>query len=884
MENTSKPSVIEELEIESSNRVFTGPAKRLIDKLAPMSSHVEAYQKRWFWELLQNACDYNDQVKIEVEITKDFLCFRHNGKAFTMNQALNLILPDSDKDDKADRNVVGRYGSGFIATHILSTEIRVSGLLLSKQNREIPFSFPLNRMNREEKEKTQLANCLQDSQNQFRESLIKAAPHKRSYTTEFKYNLSKPYAFVNAEETVERGLSFIEEVLPYVFAFQPKLIEVAIVNGKERAIYSCARKSGGEAVTTVIDYEEGTPKSTDRFTIRLFPSADTFVAVEVEDGKIVELPKDLPKLFKVYPLIGTEEFPFPCVVHSLDLVPNLERSTIELSENDKANREVLQRATVAYGMMLEQLCKEDYACCYNVCELSPGSFETKVKDWFKASISDKLKEKLLVHPVVATNEGKRTSLKFISIPCCEKVHYASYYRLIDETNFSIPIEAESERWSNVVNFSVFPEAKFDFKNLLDSTIGKKHPLSGFLKSPETIYDWLKDFINLLILSEQSELLKKYPIVPQQDGRLRTLDSQIFWDNEIPEELKDIHELISKESFRALLLHKSLEEIGEKLLESKREKSEKDILESIDKAMQNASEDEHTPEFLDALRRILNWTSKIESDELKRKMPWFATERPLLVMRALTSDANRDMVFSIIQSGKMEILAELVKSGVSNEKLASLVEISRSSSSMESLVRIGKIAEEIGGYEKILERSEELLEEKQDKEFKLRIGKDVEDILKDLLSTDLPHYIPQYLGSGPYDFVIKNERNGKEYYLELKSIKESNMEAIKMAISQARHACEYPHRSALCVIRRPSGTGVLTKEFLRKNIICVYQIGTDLRSVVDEADQVSGILRASKSIKLFIKDAEMKAHLDQKYIDRLGKSFESLKGKIIEQLG
>jgi len=68
---------IQETEIEKKLSI---PAKRLMEKLEPIPSKIEFLQYRWFWELVQNASDFNTGVDIEVEQNENTLIFRHNGQ------------------------------------------------------------------------------------------------------------------------------------------------------------------------------------------------------------------------------------------------------------------------------------------------------------------------------------------------------------------------------------------------------------------------------------------------------------------------------------------------------------------------------------------------------------------------------------------------------------------------------------------------------------------------------------------------------------------------------------------------------------------------------------------------------------------------------------
>jgi uncharacterized protein YxjI len=74
---------------------YSIPAKRVMEHLKPILSKSNHLRKRWMWELLQNASDLGDDVKARFELTDNQMVFIHNGKAFSLDEAYNLIMPDS---------------------------------------------------------------------------------------------------------------------------------------------------------------------------------------------------------------------------------------------------------------------------------------------------------------------------------------------------------------------------------------------------------------------------------------------------------------------------------------------------------------------------------------------------------------------------------------------------------------------------------------------------------------------------------------------------------------------------------------------------------------------------------------------------------------------
>ena len=90
----------------------------------------EDYEKRWFWELLQNAKDSveeNQSIKVKIEITDDQISFLHTGSPFELDDILSLIIQGSSKNNKEGKT--GKFGTGFITTYLLSKEVCITGKL-----------------------------------------------------------------------------------------------------------------------------------------------------------------------------------------------------------------------------------------------------------------------------------------------------------------------------------------------------------------------------------------------------------------------------------------------------------------------------------------------------------------------------------------------------------------------------------------------------------------------------------------------------------------------------------------------------------------------------------------------------------------------------------
>ena len=88
--------------------------------------------KRWIWEMIQNAKDVpNDfgKVDIKIELTEKSLTFSHNGSYFKVENILGILQQVSSKDSKNEEGQTGKFGTGFIGTHLLSTKVKIKGIV-----------------------------------------------------------------------------------------------------------------------------------------------------------------------------------------------------------------------------------------------------------------------------------------------------------------------------------------------------------------------------------------------------------------------------------------------------------------------------------------------------------------------------------------------------------------------------------------------------------------------------------------------------------------------------------------------------------------------------------------------------------------------------------
>lgn len=94
---------------------------------AAQNSDRAGVQWRWPFELMQNAHDAgprdgNDQVEVKFVLQDTRLVVRHTGKPFTAQELAALLSGGSSKEFDSEETT-GRFGTGFLVTHALSTRV-----------------------------------------------------------------------------------------------------------------------------------------------------------------------------------------------------------------------------------------------------------------------------------------------------------------------------------------------------------------------------------------------------------------------------------------------------------------------------------------------------------------------------------------------------------------------------------------------------------------------------------------------------------------------------------------------------------------------------------------------------------------------------------------
>lgn len=880
-----------ELEDAREQQRLNIPAKRLLEKLVPIPSNVQDLQRRWFWELLQNASDYNDTVDIILELHKDAVIFKHNGNPFRPIDTENLIAPDSGKDSEElkDKDMIGQFGTGFISTHILSSKITVEGVIKSERITDYysKFTFTLNRSEFNDKEA--LKRSIQISSKELNESVRQISYNPSEFNTIFSYDLNAHLPNINPRDVVRKGLEYVSDVLPYTLAFMPKVKSVTINNYNTDFFDSLSKK------ITVKERDEKSVSvlvGDDEINLRIFKDQGVELIVRIEKGRLIPYPINITKLFCSLPMIGTEDFCFPVVINSKLFAPKNERDGINLSDNDSSNRNLIKAALVAFRSLISYVSNETITDCFHLVKFPSIHLKNETdKTWYRNNIIDVLKDILLNAKIVdceKTSEDldtrivlKDAIMPYIPFDELSKVKHKEFLLKFYDTvskfkKNKVPEATKFLEWYEAIDFGIFTKNKYTVEMLLEET--KK--LENLIRLSTAIDDhinWLNQLIGFL-LEYDDNLLDKYNIIPNQLDVLLHRKDEINWDEGIDNTLLDIHLLITGDDYRKILLKKEFEE-NSNLLKRERSKNNKSIAKVIDDAFSEFNGNRESNSYISALRQTFKWfnESGISWEELREMFKWFASHRPQLFLETF-DDEKRDQAFVIVQSGKLRSLAKLAESNLSD------AEINAISSNVDIIKELVQIADKIGSMDNILEHARELLEDKLHFEYLQQIGENVELVFKEALQQEGIEVEILHQGWGSHDFEVKNLQNGQSMFIELKSFAHGSGEPFKFAISQVEKAVRMPNQFAICMIERPQANGQITPDYIRNSLMYKTDVSEQLKTALNDQIAFDKIRFNTSDVKLYINlKEEVRASVSKNFLASNHLSFKDLISNITKQI-
>lgn len=636
---------------EDGNRSI---ADKIIKRLRELEKTVENNHGRWAWELLQNAKDSiaddeNRTVAVQVILSTNKVEFKHNGKHFSEQDIRGLINQISSKEvlEGEQTKKTGRFGTGFLTTHLLSKSIEVKGIVEAETSELFSFQFPLDR---EGTTTPLLIPKIETAWEEFHQSTknMNKEYDDRAFNTSFGYVLNT----TEQKDIARIGIEEFMKLLPLVLAFIPKIESVEIINSVSGK--SVTFINGKELIDDlIITIKKAQNGITEDLPIARLTGEKAQIAVQLQKtgtGYKVESNSNIPKLFCDFPLIGTEKFHFPVIVNSFFFHPQTERDGIWLKgkkdgsdEEVNENQEIMLEARNLFEQLLIKITAGNFYELYNVAESELPEVDEKYFDeeWYKTAIQKPIRELLLAASIVEIEKGsEKKPLKEIFFPLKSytNTHQEKVWQFIfDLFPDSVCKREHIQHWADVyweecnrINYATLAATITERENLAN--------LGGMLnRDYYGTMNWLNDVCQFIYEDETNlSLFNKHSITPNQNGVFHKKDD-LFIDEIEDKTLVEILKLLG-DDWGNILLDRNVG-YGKYY-----KKEKKNIAEKITEKLRNPKDNEETRK---AIVLLSEWFEINNPDQSKVLFSELYRSRAELFMNTVV---DKESLYKVMRSG------------------------------------------------------------------------------------------------------------------------------------------------------------------------------------------------------------------------------------------
>ena len=570
-------------------------ADKIKEKLSKVLNDPSQSSRRWIWELMQNAKDLQNifgKVSVEIELSDDKLIFRHNGNPFRMTNITGLIQQVSSKDSSnSDEDVTGKFGTGFIATHLLSDTITVDGVVYHK-NKHRDFEIVLDRSGKTSEELLpKIETALEKIRTIESDPSFSIINDYEDNRLESDYDTTFTYELINEEKkkAARDGIIDLEYTLPLTLVNVPKIKSVKIIDKISSTINEYKREDvsdNGKIRKTMIKL---TAEDTRCFIT--YYTNDLSLSAEVnnfEELILIENFGKTPNLYRDFPLIGSEKFYFPYILNGFKLHPTNDRDGIPI-HSESAHEHIENRKLIEYAFisakdftnyLIELGAKNLFVCAFS--RLPNEKWEAFSKGWYEKLQLDYrsfINDKALVETeVVEDNIPLNIDVNNAFIPYYGETDNdkLAFYNIVKSFvgSRSLPKRESLIKWIKATGpkdelKSWGRELRYSLENFLVDLqkTGNLESLSEKLEGDINPIDWLNNLYEFLINYKETDSFKDYAIIPNQHGYFQKLspDSLHLEDVEanIPDEFLDILTDLG-DNWRAKLIHRSVKLPGQNI--------------------------------------------------------------------------------------------------------------------------------------------------------------------------------------------------------------------------------------------------------------------------------------------------------------------------------
>lgn len=566
--------------------------KQTADKIRQILSKVRetprSSYKRWIWELMQNAKDVKDpafgSVSIKVVLDEDTLIYSHNGLPFEVRHLLGIVKQVSTKSSSSeDEEVTGKFGTGFIVTHLLSDSIDIQGYIHDENGSY--FRLQNLHLDRSGQSSEELIPMIE----QANEYILKVENDrtlfplvenykqnktKDDFDTVFTYKLNSE----RKREAAKEGIADLKNTLPITLASVEEIGEV-IIEDKTTGSLSTYQITDLGADGNVKMLQVKLQGGEDRNYLK-FLKEDFCLIAEVSDFDtlaLVKRSKDQPVLYRDFPLIGSEKFYFPFILNGYEFNPTEDRNDIVLVNEESrdvlSNRTILEASVDGVIEFIEYLISKNarnrYLCALSRIPQLTVALEDGVAEWFQA-LQKKWREQLIKLELVETESGNYKSLENVRIPNYggKDEQKQKFHELVADFlgKDVVPKSDETLSWIEITG----PKSEIDawqvelwyeLEDLLKD-LQELENLDALGEKVKKPIQWLNCLYAFIHDVKEVEIYDDYKIVPNHQGTFHKLEALYLEDEEsiIDDSFLDILETIG-ENWRDDLVHREVKLSG-----------------------------------------------------------------------------------------------------------------------------------------------------------------------------------------------------------------------------------------------------------------------------------------------------------------------------------
>lgn len=616
-------------------------------------------RKRWVWELIQNASDCcRDGEKIRIKIDFDGeskLSFSHDGKGFEEENLRSMVTQISSK--LTDDTKTGQFGTGFITTTLLSPMIEVKSFLEKSKSK---FSLNLNRTGtlREEIRQAVKKN-IQEIEHIINQQNSNAINLETTFLYELDFSIDKD----DSIDAINSGIDSLEVHMDYLLCFNPHIESISI-NDKEykvtdvNKINNLPYESHRICVKHGIDFVR---------YIKLinFSKGTMAIPFHIENGEAIfdEITSSTTRLYCNFPLIGTENYPFPLVINSKEFSVEMDRDGI--FESNKKNKLVVEESIQKYKEVLKYFAPKAEKNTFNLCK-----FNRFQGTEYKKTLAEKIDQIIFTEKLIKIDEDKFMSIKNedgdnqIIIPNSndEEVKKSMWTLFKKLPNLNLPMIEFGNGWREIVNHDLtlktFSESYLKNKNLEE------------VKRETGIYsvvEWLNAYYKVVSQSLKNNPLnnsKNSYFIPNANKQMCSPENLIIVEDEVEELIKlwvKIDPQISNQ-----LVYSEIElpdSLANQISTYSNSKISETISDYIHIALSKEEKNGRTSDNIEIFKEVLN-LFRNKPDESEQLFPLIYKNRTKLREEKFSEKLND--IGDIISENNLSI--DELKSVLSNEQL------------------------------------------------------------------------------------------------------------------------------------------------------------------------------------------------------------------------